>query len=173
MLPTFSWAQNFHSSLTFSALSEKPQVVQFSKQRSNNGVLELRHIQESPKVSVRIVYATPETKDLSQKILESDLDKISCDGDFTLTYDRFGTQYIQINSIKVCLDEDGLLIGHSFGIAKLKPEEITASTRIIENNRAAKKLDIKINQDTLVKKVVNPNGGVFIGHKKDAAVLNK
>jgi hypothetical protein len=172
VLPTLSWSQEVFTGLIFEQDRGASQVLQLSKYRGVSGKLELRNIRGNSKTPVRISYGSQEVKDFSLKVLDSDLDKLSCDGDFFVTYDAYGTQYIQINSIRVCLDNDGWVVAHSFGIPPLKPEEIAASTRVIELSRAPAKADPAI-YESHTPKVVSPNAGVFLGRKSEVQTQAK
>jgi hypothetical protein len=164
VLPTLAWSQNFFTGA--------PKVIELVKYRSPSGQLELRYVQENPHRLTRLSSAKAEIKDFGQKLLDSDIDKVSCDGDFSITFDAYGRQYIQINSIKVCLDKEGWVVAHSFGIPPLDPVQLAASTRIVEESRLPVKADPAIFQGN-VPKVVNPNSGVFLARKSEAPTQAK
>ncbi|MBC7538323.1 MAG: hypothetical protein H7281_05855 [Bacteriovorax sp.] len=158
VIPSLAWTIEFNS------LPVKPKVLELSKYRLLSDKLELRHIHESPRTVVKINFNTKEMSDFYSKVLNSDINKLYCDGDFALTYDSYGTQYININSIKVCVDEAGFIVAHSIGIAQLAPKEISASTRLIEESRIPAKTDAVVNQNRAAKvitPVVNPKAGFF------------
>ena len=149
----------FAGDLTFNAVAQKPSVLELAKFRPLTGKLELRYIHDSPHVIVRINSHTKEISDFILKVLDSDLSKLFCDGDFDLTYDSNGTQSINIKSIKVCTDADGFVVAHSVGIPHLTEAQIAVSSRMIKDTMSPTKVDTAISQSTKLKE--NPNAGVF------------
>ncbi|MFA6237993.1 MAG: hypothetical protein WC635_11735 [Bacteriovorax sp.] len=148
------YAQNF--------LPYKPKALELSKYQPVSGKMELRHITDNPKVNLPINFSTAELKNLSSKVLESDLSKISCDGDFALLYDVRGYPFIQVNTIKTCINEQGLVIAHSIGMPVLSKEKISASVRLIEESHVAAKPNPAVNQTSAPKEKANPNAGVIL-----------
>ena len=163
IIPTLGWTQEFHS------LPIQPKVLELEKYRPLSGKLELRHIQEHPRAVIKITFRTKEINDFYSKVLNSDLDKISCTGDFSLAYDPYGNQYININSIRLCKDETGFIVAYSFGIPQLTSAQIAIEERLINDSHASLDVNKAINQSRETK-VVNPNAGIFVTRASTSTV---
>lgn len=152
-LPTLASAE-------YVAMSQKPNILELRKYMPVSGKMEMRFVHDSPRVVIKIAPGSKEVKDLLDKVLESDLSRLNCDGDFLFTNDGFA-QYIQIQSIKTCLDEEGSVVVHSVGITQLNEKQIADSKRIVEDNlKPVVVKDPAVNDSTLPK-VDTSKSGVF------------
>jgi hypothetical protein len=158
LLPTISFAE-------FNAMAVKPTVLEVKKYREISGRLTVKHIHENPRIVITLGSTTKEVRDFVAKLIESDIDKVNCDGDFFLTYEM-GAQIINIKSLKLCVDENGDVIAHSIGMKKLSDAEINASKKIIADGLKPLVANpaIAINNSNKPKEVENPNAG-FISDK--------
>ena len=156
-LPTLSFSADFIS------LTSKPNVLELKKYRTVSGKLELRYIHEAPRIVVRIGAGNKETNDFFEKLMKSDLIKLNCDGDFFPMFDQFGNQYLHVNSIKSCIDEEGDVIAHSINLTPLSDEQVNVSKKfIIDSLRpVVATAAANVNDSNKLKEVINPKGGVF------------
>lgn len=163
-VPTISFAE-------FNAMAVKPNVLEIKKFREISGRLTVKHIHENPRIVINLGSNTKEVRDFVAKLIDSDIEKVNCDGDFFLTYDM-GVQAINIKSIKTCVDENGDIIAHSIGMKKLSDAEINASKKLIADGLkpVVANPPIAINNSNKPKEIENPNAG-FISDKltKNAA----
>ena len=171
VLPSITFSAEFTSLLT------KPNVLELKKYRTVTDSLEVKYIHDNPRVVVSIGAGSKEVATFLGKFVKSDLNKLNCDGDFSLTIDRFGSQFILVNSIKSCVDENGEVIAHSVGIAPLNNAQIAASTKFINDSLKALTAltDTKVNDSLKPKDVVvvtNPKAGVY-SSKLDGDGVNK
>jgi hypothetical protein len=159
-------------SAEFTSLMTNPKVLELKKYRNINDTLELKYIHESPRVVVKIGSGSKEIYDFLGKVKKSDLLKLNCDGDFTLIFDRFGNQVIQVNSINACVDENGKVVAHSIGINALSSAQVAASAKFIEDNMKVQTAVAapQVKDDTKPKQVVNPKAGVFSLDLEEKAV---
>jgi hypothetical protein len=149
-------------------LMEQPKILELRKYRTVNDRLELRYIREKPRTIVRLSFSTEEVGKFLDKFLKSeDLDKLNCDGEFSLIYIA-GAPVLNIKSIKTCLDVDGQVAVHSVGMKRLSEAEINASKKIIEDNMkpSTPLMPASINDTQKAMEKVppaqdNPNAGVF------------
>jgi hypothetical protein len=162
VLPTMSFAQEFN------ALAERPKILELKKIRPASGQLELRYVHEgiqgTPRVVVRTIPNSKEVKEVYEAVLEAeDVGRIYCDGDYFANLNPLGVQYIHVNAIKVCVDDEGEVVVHSVGISpKLTPAQIAASVQLISENRKSKAADTKVN-DRHTAKSETSTSGVFSG----------
>lgn len=156
-LPTISFSANFIS------LTSKPDVLELKKYRTVTGKLELRYIHESPRIVVRIGAGNKETNEFFEKLMQSDLVKLNCDGDFFPMFDQLGNQYLHVNSIKSCIDEDGDVVAHSINLSPLSDEQVNVSKKfIIDSMKPVTALVApNVNDSSKPKEPVNPKGGIF------------
>ncbi|MBC7428553.1 MAG: hypothetical protein H7336_08085 [Bacteriovorax sp.] len=161
-------------SAEFASMASKPNVLELKKYRTVTGGLELRYIHDSPRIVMRIGAGTNEANDFLEKVMKSDLIKLNCDGDFYPAYDRFGSPYMHINSLKSCVDEDGSVIAHSIGLTALSNADVAKSKKFIEDNMkpVAALVAPNVNDSHNPKEVVNPKAGVF-SSKLDSKNLAK
>lgn len=154
-LPTLAF------SIEFNAMEQRPNILELRKFMPLSGKMEMRFIHDNPRVVIKLATDSKEVRELFQKVVESDLSRINCDGDYNLTRDQFGTQYITIQSIKTCLDEDGSVVAHSVGITQLNDKQIADSKRVIDDNlKPVVAANPAVNDSTLPK-VDTSKSGVF------------
>lgn len=150
-LPTLASAE-------FNSMAQRPNILELRKYMPVSQKMELRFVHDRPRVVIKLLAGSKEVKDLFNTVLESDLSKLNCDGDFFLTSDGF-TQYIQIQSIKTCLDEEGSVVVHSVGIAQLNDKQIADSKKVIEENlKPVAITDPAVNNSTLPKADTSKSG---------------
>lgn len=165
-------------SLSYSAdivkLLGKPKVLELSKYRTVSGNLEIHYIHENPRVNMKLSTGSKEVNDFLIKFKNSDITKLNCDGDFAPFFDNSNTQFIQINSLKACIDEENSVIAHSIGINKLSDKDLEASKKFIEENLkpvlALNEPNIK--NDNKPKIIDNPKEGTF-SPKLESKTANK
>ncbi|MEA9358399.1 hypothetical protein SHI21_19340 [Bacteriovorax sp. PP10] len=151
-LPTLASAE-------FNAMAQKPNILELRKYMPVSGKMEMRFVHDSPRVVIKLAPGSKEVKELFDKVLESDLSRLNCDGDYFLTYDGFGTQYINIQSIKTCLDDEGSVVVHSVGIAQLNDKQIADSKRVIDENlKPVAITNPAVNNSTLPKPDTSKSG---------------
>lgn len=157
MIPSFSY------SVELMNLATKPKVLELSKYRTVAGNLEIRFIREHPHINMKINTGSKEINDFLIKVKKSEVTKLNCDGDFMTFIDNTGSPYIQINSLKACLDEDGSILAHSVGINKLSDKDVAASKKYIEENlKPVVAIELpNIKNDNNPKILENPKEGVF------------
>lgn len=168
VIPSFSYSADFVK------LLGKPNVLELSKYRTVAGNLEIHYIHENPHLNLKLSTGSKEVNDLLNKFKNSDITKLNCDGDFGPFIDNSNTQFIQINSLKACLDEENSLVAHSIGINKLSDKELAASKKFIEENlkpmTAINEPNIK--NDNKPKIIENPKEGYF-SPKLESKTANK
>lgn len=159
LLPTLSFAD-------FNAIAVKPNVLEVKKYREVSGRLTVKHVHDNPRIVVSLGSTVKEVRDFISKVIESDIQKINCDGDFFPAYDMYGVQHIMINSIKTCVDESGDLIAHSVGMAKLNEAQISASKKVIADGLkpVTATAPLIVNDSNKPKEVDNSKAG-FISPK--------
>ena len=151
-LPTLASAE-------FNAMAQKPNILELRKYATVSGKMEMRFVHDSPRVVIKLAAGNKEVNDLLKTVLESDLNQINCDGDFFFSYDGFGTQYINIQSIKTCLDDEGSVVVHSVGMNKLTDQQVAESKKVVEANlKPAEVKDPAVNNSTLPKPDVSKSG---------------
>jgi len=106
LLPALSFAD-------YNAIAVKPKVLELKKYREISGRLSIKYVHENPRAVINLGTTSKEVNDFFSKVKESDLQKLNCDGDFFLAFDNMGMQYIHINAIKSCVDEEGSIVAHS------------------------------------------------------------
>lgn len=159
-LPTMSFAAEFN------AMAVKPNVLELKKIMTVSGKMEVKYIHENPRIVIDITYNSKEIQDLMVSLKDSELNKLNCDGDFSLVYNGYGKQFIQINSIKACLDDEDSVVAHSIGIDKMNDAQVAASSKfIIDSMKPTAVVDSKVNDSTLPKVVPEENkkAGVISG----------
>lgn len=157
LIPSFSYSADLNS------FNNKPKVLELYKYRTASGNLDLRYINDNSHLNIRISTNTKEVNDFLLKVMKSDVRSLNCDGDFMQTFDRFGNNFIQVNSIKSCLSDDGSVVAHSIGLNKLSDKEVAASKKFIEDSlkNVAVVTNVNVNNGHNVKEVINPKAGVF------------
>jgi hypothetical protein len=151
-LPTLASAE-------FNAMAQKPNILELRKYMSVSGKLEMRFIHDNPRVVIKLAAGNKEVNDLLKTVIDSDLNQVNCDGDYFLSYDGYGTQYINIQSIKTCIDEEGSVVVHSVGIDKLNDNQIADSKKLIEDNlKPVVVNNPAVNNSTLPKPDVSKSG---------------
>lgn len=154
-LPTFAFGAEFN------AMTVKPNILELKKYLPVHGRMELRYVHETPRIVIKIATHSKDMADFYKTVLASDLNKIYCDGDFNLSYDNFGTQFIVINSIKSCVDEDGSMLAHSIGMNQLSDKDVAASMRYIELDRRPLAVTNPAVNDSALPKQDISKAGVF------------
>lgn len=150
-LPTLASAE-------FNAMAQKPNILELRKYMPVSGKMEMRFVHDSPRVVIKLLAGSKEVKDLFNTVLESDLSRLNCDGDFFLTSDGF-TQFINIQSIKACLDDEGSVVVHSVGVTQLNDKQIADSKRVIEENlKPVAATNPAVNNSTLPKPDTSKSG---------------
>lgn len=166
-LPALSFA------VEFNAMAVKPNVLELKKIMTVAGNMEIRYIHDNPRIVIDIAYNSREIHELFKSFKDSDLSKLNCDGDFTLAYNAYGKQFIQINSLKACLDdEDKSVVAHSVGIDKLSDAQVATSSKFITDSlKPTAVVDAKVNDSTLPKVVPEENkkSGVLSGRLSKTA----
>lgn len=152
VLPTIASAQ----------FMTKPNVLELKKYRTSSGRLELRYISENPRQILRIGAGSKATNDFFEKLMKSEIVKLNCDGDFFPMMDQFG-QYIHVNSLKSCVDEDGDVIAHSIGLNALSDADVAKSKKYIEDSlkTVVGPTPANVNDSSKPKIVADPTAGVF------------
>ncbi len=156
LLPALSFAD-------FTALAVKPKVLELKKYREISDRLSIKFVKDNPRIVINLGTRSKEVNDFFNKVKESDLQKLSCDGDFFLAFDNMGMQYIHINSIKACLDEEGTVVAHSIGMDRLKDDQVAASKKIIEEalKPVSANPPIIVNNSNKPKEPDNSKAGFF------------
>lgn len=150
----------------FNAMTVKPTFLELKKIISVNGVMQVKYVHEKPRVVVDIVYNSKEIHDLMGSLKESELERLNCDADFSLVYNNFGKQFIQINSIKSCLDDEDSVVAHSVGMDKMSDAQVATSAKFLKDAmRPTAIVDSKVNDSRIPKPVVEDNkkAGVLSG----------
>jgi hypothetical protein len=129
-----SWAQS--TGLIFSSLDKKPEILELEKINGWSGS-SIKYVSEHPKTIISTSFNSPGTQDFQMRVLNSNLTKMDCDAKFEIKLDQKKVQYIEIQSINVCINADGVVIADSFGTSKkLSPAEIAASVKKIKAAKA-------------------------------------
>ncbi len=163
LLPTFAFSADF--------MTTKPNVLELKKYRTVSGRLELRYIRENPRVVLRIGAGNKATNDFFEKLMKSDLSKVNCDGEFFPMLDQMGQPYMQVNSLKSCLDEEGDVVAHSIGLNALSDADVAKSKKFIDDSLKIVEgpAPVNVNDSNKPKEVVDPKAGVFSPKLRSAA----
>lgn len=170
LVPTFTFAAEFNSMAT------KPLVLELKKYVSASGRTEIRYIHERPRIMIRLATNSKEVLSFLRSMTDSELTKLNCDAEFDMTFDASGTQYIHINAIRACLDEDGALAAHSIGLSPLTDAQIASSARLIEDKTRPETSNVASNvNDSKGKKEVeeNPKAGFMSSKLKPKSSFQK
>jgi hypothetical protein len=151
--------------LIFSTLQEKPKVLMLEKMYPWDGDSYLVHVEENPLTHVKILFQGEQLIKLQDHLIKSDSSRIFCDGNFSFAYDFHGQQYLDVSSISVCIDENGMIIAHSFG-KSLQPHEIYSKVTELSKSIKKKKIGGEVFEGSEVKDV---NGG----HSSGKSSLNR
>lgn len=114
---------SFAQGLIFNTITENPKVLMLEKISSWNGENYLSHVEEEPLTHVRVKFIGEQLLKLQSHLLKSESPRIFCDGNFSLEYDRQGSQFIALSAVNVCIDEGGWVVAHSIG-KQLSPSEV-------------------------------------------------
>ena len=130
-----SWAQS--TGLIFSTLDKKPEILELEKV-NGWGSSSIKYVSEHPKIILSTAFSGAGPQDFQHRVLRSNLSKMDCDAKFEIKLDQNKMQYIEISSISVCINADGVVIADSFGTSKkLSPSEIAASVKKIKAAKIA------------------------------------
>lgn len=156
LLPALSYAD-------YNAIAVKPKVLELKKYREISGRLSIKYVHENPRAVINLGTMSKEVNEFFNKVKESDLQKLNCDGDFFLAFDNMGMQYIHINSIKSCVDEEGSIVAHSIGMNRLDDKQLAASKKIIEDGLKPETANppVIVNNSNKPKEVDNSKAGFF------------
>lgn len=136
----------FAQGLIFSRLNELPAFLTMEKQTDYQGVQKLVHVKDEPVLThVTVKFEGDLQKRLEAHLLNANTSRIYCDGDFSFGLDEHNMQYIKINYITVCIDDQGFTIANSFGI-RLEPGQMIEKSIELDRKRNAQINENKIYQ---------------------------
>jgi hypothetical protein len=138
------------------SLPDKPALLELTKYSSVSGDLDFVYVTSSPRRRIRIDFTTPETKNFRKQLLEADVEKLSCEADFSFMFDMRGQPVYLVKSIKVCVNEENFVVAHSIGMPLQSADTIQKTAHSIEAIHAAAKPSIAINNSAAAPKPAAP-----------------
>lgn len=129
LVSTVSMAQG----LIFSTITERPKVLVLEKRSPWSGEGYFVHVEENPRSEVRVAFVGDQLLRLNARLFETNSFRIYCDGDFSLANDFHGMQFIALNTVSVCIDDNGWVVAHSFG-ESLSPAEVQRRAAILTHS---------------------------------------
>lgn len=109
-------------------LPKAPTILQIEVMVPFSGKPIIRHVEDEPWVIVSISF-DDKLKDFSSKIRHSSFRRLSCTGDFEMGKDN---KIVQVKSLKLCVDQDGVYFADSVGMEKISQEEREDEYSLIE-----------------------------------------
>ncbi len=127
---------SFGQGAIFSTVDTIPEVLHLKLVVPYSGDAQYMHMQDDPMAIVSTVFAGIQQYSLQKQLIQRNVSDLYCTGKFEFGRDKYNSQLILIQTIKVCLDGEGNLVAHSFDRAALTPEEIAKETKKIDEVRA-------------------------------------
>ena len=148
--------------LILSTLGEKPDFLTMERMNPFSGPSYFSHIEDEGNAMSRIVFKGNDLKNLEANLMRVHSRRIFCDGEYELvddyrpsnSADYYGGQYLKLEKINVCIDENGWIVARSMD---LENKVVQTKANELAGKMKAKKI----------------GGGVFEGTTKKETVIIK
>lgn len=139
------------SSLSFAQglLTEKPKSLVLEAVRNFNGDSHLAHVGDSFSYT-KVLFKGDRLLKFQDYLLTNQKTKIYCDGDYSLVNDFHGNQFLALDDIDVCINEEGWLVAYN---EKLSGKEVDRRAGVLLQSIPLKSPDASIFEGTSQKEI--------------------